>query len=192
MAKTVEAANPYADFVQKDEEIDASKLQSISQVAKQIEEEELSMARLAEEMAEAKKRHTKLVSIDMPDLMEAVKMKTFVTNDGLAVKIETKTRTSLPADRSEQGCDWLEEHDSGAIVKRVVSISFNKEDEEKAKLMTEICSASFPETQQKRSVHPSTLNAHIKQMIEAGLPVDLDLFGVFEQRVAKIGRKKQK
>lgn len=192
MAKTVEAPNPYEQFVEEVEEIDPQKLLSIAQLAKQIEEEEQGMARLLAEMEEAKKRHTKLTTIDLPDVMEACNMETFVTNDGLAVKVEKKTRTSLPAARIEAGCDWLEEHDSGAIVKRVVSIAFNKEDEDKAKMMTEILGNTFPETQQKRSVHPSTLNSHIRQMIEQGMDVDLDLFGVFEQRVAKIGRKKKK
>lgn len=185
-------ANPYADFIDEKEELDPTKLASISKLAAQIQDEEAGIERLEKELTEAKQRHKKLTEVDMPDLMDEIGVEEFTTAEGLGVKVEKKTRTSLPAARMEEGCDWLEEHGHAAIIKRMVSVAFNKDDEEKAKLMAEVLGNTFEQTEQKRTVHPSTLNAHIRQLIDEGADVDLDLFGVFEQRKAKIKQKKRK
>ena len=76
------------------------------------------------------------------------------------------------------------------IIKNDVILSFSRgEDNVAGSLMGELEQRGFhPES--KTHIHSMTLKAFVKERVEKGLAIDLDLFGAFVARTADVKRRK--
>jgi hypothetical protein len=163
-------------------------LGQLSGLAMDAQRQAARVARLQEELsaAEAELKHT--VERSIPELMDAADMAEYTTKDGVKIKIAEAIRGSISKDNAEKAFKWLEEHNHADLVKREFVIRFGKNEEAWAKKFQ----ADLAKRKQKlacdvkRAVHPSTLASFLKNQLEAGTDIPVDLFGVFRQRVAKI------
>jgi hypothetical protein len=83
---------------------------------------------------------------------------------------------------------WLDDHGHGGIIKRNITVGFNRDQEGDASVLQDELSDRFENVKADRKVEPSTLRAFIADQLEAGAAVPLDLFGAWEQRVARVSR----
>ena len=109
--------------------------------------------------------------------------------EGATVSLEPFVSASIPKDRREEAFSWLRENGLDDIIKNDVILSFGRgEDNIAGSLMVELEGKGFhPES--KTHIHAMTLKAFVKDRFESGEPIDLDLFGAFVARSAKIRRK---
>jgi hypothetical protein len=77
-----------------------------------------------------------------------------------AARITEKNRTSAH--------HWLRENDLGDIIKNIVSVAFGKGEDELATETMDALEKQGLMASQKESVHPSTLKATIRELIESG------------------------
>jgi len=96
---------------------------------------------------------------------------------------------SIPANRKQEAYDWLRDHGLDDIIKNDVVLSFGRgEDDTANKVMLDLENKGFhPES--KTHIHAMTLKAFVKERVENGQPIDLDLFGAFVAKTADIKRK---
>ena len=108
-----------------------------------------------------------------------------------SVTIKPFVSASIPQDRKEEAYEWLRTHGLDDIIKNHVVLSFGRgEDDSANKLMLDLEHKGFhPES--KTHIHASTLKAFVKERVQNGKPIDLDLFGAFVAKTADIKRKSQ-
>lgn len=109
--------------------------------------------------------------------------------DGVAVTIKPIVHASIPEGRREEAFGWLRSSGNEDIIKNDVVLSFGKGSDNVVKsLIADLAGQGFS-PQHKVHVHPMTLKAFIREQMEKGAPINLDLFGAYVLNTAEIRRK---
>lgn len=176
------------DYTNYSEPVGEDKLSQLSDLAKQqvTLEHELLQAEAA--VDKAKERIRIISEVSIPLLMEEVGMSEFSTKDGIKVRVAEDIRASIPKARQGEAVVWLDQHGFAGLVKRKFTILFGKDEESWANKFEADLRKRKRELNVGRdaTVHPQTLKAWVKEQLECGTDLPLDLFGVFRQRVAKV------
>lgn len=133
---------------------------------------------LANQMKELAKEQREIATRTLPDLLRQAGVKEITTLEGL--KVSTKFVVgAIPADSKELAYAWLDSHGHGGIIKRNLSLQFDKgktEDAEKA--AEKLRFLGFDPTL-KMDVHPQTFMAFAREQINNGVMLPLDQWGCF-------------
>jgi hypothetical protein len=161
---------------------------AITQTAIAMKRQEAEVARLEEELKAAQVRLRHLAEHELPGLMDTANMRDFTLADGTKIEVREQLRGSIPKPREEEAFAWLEEHNSGNLIKREFVIDFDRDEEKWAEKFKRDLEQRKKKVRAviKRRVHPQTLVAYLRERLESGVEVPLDVFGVFRQRVAKV------
>ena len=83
---------------------------------------------------------------------------------------------------------WLEENDQARLVKRQFTVEFGKDEERWADKFQRDCAQRKKPLHMKRkkAVHPQSLQAFVKEQLNEGVAIPMDLFGVMRQRFSKV------
>lgn len=163
-------------------------LERISQLAETARRLEQEMERLTIELAEKQDRHSNIMRNIMPDMMLELGMKDFTLTDGSKVAIKESINASISEANKPAAFAWLEEHSFDGIIKTKVSADFGKGEIDGARKAVEALEQAGFSAAMDRSVHAMTLKSFVKEQLEEGNAIPLDLFGVFEFKEAKITR----
>ena len=109
--------------------------------------------------------------------------------DGVTVSRKMMVHASIPVDRKDDAFSWLREQGLDDIIKNDVVVSFGKGEDNMAGDVVGMLQDRGFDPQTKTHIHPSTLKAFVKERIESGKPIDLDMFGAFVANAAEIKRK---
>lgn len=172
-----------------EEKVPQDKLEKIKHFGEKQRKLLRHIAGLENELALAKENLRRVVAQDLPEAMDEVGMTTFTLDDGAKVDIKTVYSASIPEDRKEEAFDWLKNENDDGIIKAEVKVQFGKGEFEIAQSFLNFIrgfneKAINPEY--KESVHFQTLRAYVRERIEGGKPLPLDMFGVFVGREAKL------
>lgn len=86
---------------------------------------------------------------------------------------------------------WLASVGYGSIVKREIKMAFGKEEDQRAaQLYDMVVEAGYSPTD-KQSVHAMTLQSSIKEMLEKGIDVPMELLGAYVQPIVSIKEPKK-
>lgn len=163
-----------------------SDLATLSQFAASLNAAELEAAKLEAQLAAAKAKVADLSERQIPELMDSLGMKTFTTTAGFRVDVKRTIRASIPAANKDRAMKWLDDNGHSGLIKRAIMVAFDRDQEkEAAKLETQLAK-KFENVRTDLRVEPSTLRAFIGEQLAAGSPIPLELFGAWEQRIAKI------
>jgi hypothetical protein len=156
-------------------------VRALKRVEQQIEDAEIHMKSLK---AEKHKLSVELI----PGLMDEMGVERLDV-DGVTVSRKMMVHASIPVDRREDAYAWLRENNLDDIIKNDVVVSFGKgQDNEAGHVVGLLREQGFdPDT--KTHIHASTLKAFVKERVENGKPIDLDMFGAFIANAAEIKRK---
>ena len=154
----------------------------LNSVMEQINETE-------EQLKQLKSDKQRLSIETIPELMDEMGIERLDV-DGATVTLKPFVSASIPSDRRQEAYTWLRENGLDDIIKNDVILSFSRgEDNVAGSLMGELEQRGFhPES--KTHIHSMTLKAFVKERVEKGLPIDLDLFGAFVARTADVKRRK--
>lgn len=163
-------------------------LVQLSATATDLFHAEARVARLEDELKEAKETARHIRENQLPTLMESAGMEEFKTKDGLEIKIATELRGSIPKDHEEEAFAYLEEHNDGGLIKRQFVIDFGRDEEGWArKFMRDLSQRKRQlNTKIKRTVPPQTVKKYVREKLEEGVDIPMDVFGVFRQRFARV------
>lgn len=130
----------------------------------------------------------------IPSIMDDVEITHFGLTSGHQVVIEEKIHASLPKEKRDVGCDWLEKNGHGHIVKRTISVPLSTKQGKVADKVLKALEKALKdvpdvEVVNVREVHHSTLGAWARERLREGDEFPMDTFGIHRQRVAKIKEK---
>lgn len=165
-------------------------LAALSKLAEELSEAQAQVEVLSAALEIAQKRVTDISEHQLPELMDAVGLETITTQSGLVVQMKNVVRASIPLARRGEAMEWLEQNGHGAMIKREVSVSFGRDQQDEAKKLMNDLSGEYDVKADSR-VESSTLRAWVAEQLEAGNEVPQDLFGVFQQRQAKVALPKE-
>lgn len=164
------------------DEEDADVQDQLSQVvdlAQDMLDHQAKCEALEEQLKLEKEKFNHINQIVLPELMASIGMSEFKLENGIKLKVEDVISAKIPEDRENEAFAWLEETGNAGMVKSQISLAFakdqQKKEEEVLKALGE-CDVSFS---RKRGIHFQTLKAFVKGQLEAGEPLDQELFGVF-------------
>lgn len=174
---------------EKDEASPEDKLERIRHFGAKQKEITKEIADLENDLEIAKGKLRRVVEQDLPEAMDAVGMLDFTLDDGTKIKVKPFYSASIPEERKPEAFDWLKENDFDAMIKAEVTVKFEKGEFEIAQSFMQFIrgfneKAVVPEY--KEGVHWQTLRAFVKEQIEGGHPIPLDMFGVFVGRKAEL------
>jgi hypothetical protein len=150
-------------------------------VEQEVEEAETLLKNLK---SEKQKLSTQMI----PDLMDEMGVER-VDVDGLTVTKKQIVAASIPVDKRELAFDWLRDRGLDDIIKNDVVCSFGRGQDNLAKDAFWTLKDKGLEPSTKTHIHPMTLKAFVKDRVEQGQEIDLDLFGAFLTNAVEIKRK---
>jgi hypothetical protein len=165
-----------------------NQLDSISRLASTAANLEQKIQQTEDLLKKTKADLHKITNEKLPELLETMGLQKFTLTDGSEISVKPIYAASIPKDRKAEAFKWLRDHEFGDLVKNNVSVTFGRgEDEDAAFLIKKIGEAGFSASQAEK-VEPMTLKAWLRERVEAGDPVPLDLFGAFISQRATIKR----
>jgi len=125
----------------------------------------------------------------IPTMMQEMNIKSIKLEDGSAVEVKPIYGASISAERKEEAFNWLRINGLGDLIKNEVTVSFGRNEDNKAIAYANLAAENGFQPAQKLKVEPMTLKALVRERIEAGKDMPSDLFNVFAGNRTKIIRK---
>ncbi len=136
------------------------------------------------------KKNIELISGEViPTMMQEMNISTLKLADGSAVEVKPIYGASITADKKEEAFNWLRNNGLGDLIKNEVTVSFGRNEDNKAVEYAVLAQGKGYQPVQKLKVEPMTLKALVRERIESGKDMPTDLFNVFAGSRTKITRK---
>ena len=180
------------DF-EKDQQDAMKKTAGVQSLADQVERLEDLEARLKLQEDEIKgtKAQIQKVSGDIiPTMMSEMGLAELKLHDGSHLKVSTSYRATITEANKESAFNWLRENGLGDIIKNEISVSFGRNEDNKAANYADLARGQAFQPTQKMKVEPMTLKALVRERIEAGKEMPTEIFGVFSENKTTIKRNK--
>ena len=161
-------------------------LKTVSDLAKyQVALEDKIKAK-EEELATLKDQFKQCSQTDLPEALAETGLTEIKLTDGSKITVMQFYNASIPKDRAEEAHAWLRAHDHGDLIKNTVSCDFGRGEDKQAQVLRESLANSGISFTDKIGVHPQTLKAFVREQVESGQTLPLDLLGVYIGQKTKI------
>lgn len=171
---------------------DGNILAKITRIAKEAREAEADVVRCEEQLKAAQGRVRNLKEFVLPELMAEAKQERLKTQDGYELEVKETLRASIPAQNLPQAILWLTANQQSGIIKREIKLAFGKDEDQKAAETLDTLLEHGLTPADKQFVHPQTLAATIRELLENGVDVPLELLGAHVQKGVTIKEAKKK
>ena len=127
----------------------------------------------------------------IPEMMQEMNMQSMKLADGSAVEVKPVYGASIPVAKKEEAYNWLRNNGLGDIIKNNVTVSFGRNEDDKATAYSFLAKSSGYEPVQALKVEPQTLKAVLRERVESGQDVPTDVFNLFVGSQTKITKNKR-
>ena len=180
------------DF-EKDQQDAMKKTDNIQSLADQVEKLEELQSRLETQeqiMKDTKKQIERISGEVIPTMMSEMGLAELKLQDGSHLKVSTSYRATITEANKEAAFNWLRNNGLGDIIKNEISVSFGRNEDNKAATYAELAKGQGFQPTQKMKVEPMTLKALVRERIEAGKDMPTEIFGIFSENKTTIKRNK--
>ena len=177
---------------EKDQQEVLDKTKNINQLADKIKELQSQQEQLQqqEDAIKQKKKEIEHLSGEViPTMLSEMGLSFLKLADGSSVEVKTNYSATITQAKKEEAFNWLRENGLGDIIKNEISVSFGRNEDNKAADYAELAKGQGLEPRQKLKVEPMTLKALVRERIEAGKEMPTELFNVFIGNKTTIKRK---
>ena len=168
------------------------KTDNIQSLADQVEKLEALQKRLElqeENMKSTKKQLEHLSGEVIPTMMSEMGLSHLKLMDGSSVDVKPNYSASISIANREAAFGWLRNNGLGDIIKNEISVSFGRNEDNKAADYANLAESQGYQPQQKLKVEPMTLKALVRERLEAGKEMPTEIFNVFVGNKTTIKRK---
>ena len=172
------------DILDKTDDIDklANKIKEMQAIQKDIEQNE--------EYLKQKKKDLEQISGEaIPTMLTEMGLSYLKLADGSSVEVKTNYSANITQANKEKAFNWLRENGLGDIIKNELTVSFGRNEDNKAAEYAELAKGQGYQPTQKLKVEPMTLKALVRERIEGGKPLPTEIFNVFIGNKTTIKRK---
>ena len=179
------------DF-EKDQTEVLDKTTNINKLADKIKELQAHQQQLAiqEDAIKQKKKDIEYLSGEViPTMLSEMGLSFLKLQDGSSVEVKTNYSATITQAKKEEAFNWLRENGLGDIIKNEISVSFGRNEDNKAADYANLAKGQGFEPQQKLKVEPMTLKALVRERMEAGKEMPTELFNIYVGNKTTIKRK---
>ena len=179
------------DF-EKDQENVLQKTTNIQSLADQVEKLEALHKRLElqeDNIKNTKKELDHLSGEVIPTMMSEMGLSHLKLMDGSSVDVKPNYSASITIANKDAAFQWLRDNGLGDIIKNEISVSFGRNEDNKAADYAVLAAERGYQPTQKLKVEPMTLKALVRERIENGKDMPVELFNVFVGNQTTIKRK---
>ena len=177
---------------EKDQQKVIRKTENIQSLADQVEKLESLQKRLElqeDNLKNTKKQIDHLSGEVIPTMMSEMGLSHLKLMDGSSVDVKPNYSASITIANREAAFGWLRNNGLGDIIKNEISVSFGRNEDNKAADYAALAEGHGYQPQQKLKVEPMTLKALVRERIEAGKEMPTEIFNVFVGNKTTIKRK---
>jgi len=179
------------DF-EKDQEEVIKKTENIQSLADQVErlqKIEEDIKKNEEYLKDKKKELEHLSGEVIPTMLSEMGLSYLKLQDGSSLEVKTNYSATITQANKEKAFNWLRNNGLGDIIKNEISVSFGRNEDNKAADYAELAKGQGFQPTQKLKVEPMTLKALVRERIEAGKEMPTELFNIFVGNKTTIKRK---
>lgn len=139
---------------------------------------------LEAKLKQVKSKLHQVSTVDIPEVFQEMgNIGEIKLLDGRSVKVSSDISVSMKKDNlSENDCfKFLDENQLSSIIKSQFSIAYGKDQQDKVDETRNTLLESNLDFSEKRNVHPSTLKASVKGLLEQGVQIP-DSFNFFQYK----------
>jgi len=164
--------------------------------AKSLSEQVLKLKAMEDDLAAKEdvikklKQDIDIISSEViPTMMQEMNLSTLKLADGSSVEVKPVYGASISAAKKEEAFNWLRNNGLGDLIKNEITVSFGRNEDNKAASYAELAQGQGYQPTQKLKVEPMTLKALVRERLESGKEMPTDLFNVFAGNRTKITSK---
>ena len=179
------------DFEQDQQQV-IKKTDNIQSLADQVERLEDLQKRLElqeENMKNTKKELEHISGEVIPTMMSEMGLSHLKLMDGSSVDVKPNYSATITVANREAAFNWLRQNGLGDIIKNEISVSFGRNEDNKAADYAELAKGQGVHPTQKVKVEPMTLKALVRERLEGGKEMPTELFNIFVGNKTTIKRK---
>ena len=140
-------------------------------------------------IAEMKREEQRLSGEVIPTLLAETGLASLKLADGSHVEVKPYYSANISVANRDKAFQWLRENGLGDIIKNEISVSFGRNEDNKAADYAALAQERGYQPTQKLKVEPMTLKALVRERIEGGKPLPTEIFNVFIGNKTTIKRK---
>jgi len=169
-----------------------TKTENIRSLADQVERLENLNQEIEKKEKDLKQRKKDLEYLSgevIPTMMSEMGLSHLKLMDGSSVDVKPNYSANITIANREAAFNWLRNNGLGDIIKNEISVSFGRNEDNKAADYAALAQERGFQPTQKLKVEPMTLKALVRERIEAGKEMPTELFNVFVGNKTTIKRK---
>ena len=168
------------------------KTENIQSLADQVEklntlDQEVEI--LEKNLKQKKKDFEYLSGEVIPTMMAEMGLSQLKLMDGSLIDVKPNYSANITIANRDAAFNWLRTNGLGDIIKNEISVSFGRNEDNKAADYVALAAERGYQPTQKLKVEPMTLKALVLERIEAGKELPTELFNVFVGNKTTIKRK---
>ena len=140
-------------------------------------------------LKDLKKEFERLSGEVIPTMMAEMGLSHLKLMDGSSVDVKPNYSASITIANRDAAFKWLRDNNLGDIIKNEISVSFGRNEDLKAADYASLASERGYQPTQKLKVEPMTLKALVRERMENGKEMPVELFNVFVGNKTTIKRK---
>ena len=177
---------------EEDQQEVVKKTDNIQSLADQVERLQSIQSRLESEEGAVKDTKKELEHISgevIPTMMAEMGLSHLKLMDGSSVDVKPHYSATITKANQEAAFNWLRNNGLGDIIKNEISVSFGRNEDNKAADYAALAAERGFQPTQKLKVEPMTLKALVRERLEAGKSMPTEIFNVFVGNKTTIKRK---
>ena len=178
---------------EQDQQDAMSRTENIQSLADQVQRLEGLLQKIEtseNNLKDLKKAYQHISGEVIPTMMSEMGLSELKLQDGSHLKVATSYRATITEANKEAAFTWLRNNGLGDIIKNEISVSFGRNEDNKAADYAALAQERGYQPTQKLKVEPMTLKALVRERIEAGKEMPTEIFGVFSENKTTIKRNK--
>ena len=194
MNNTFKVKESLIDIMEKDSQLDNlkdSKITDISTLCQKQVDLESEIQHDKKKLGEKEESLRKLSLEIIPNALAEMNLKSLKLADGSEVSIKDFYHARITEKNKSLAYKWLRDHGYGDLIKNEIAVPFGRGEDARANELLKTLVNTGYEPNQKTVVHPQTLKAFVKEQLESGKELPLDLLGAYagQKTVIKKGGK---
>ena len=143
-----------------------------------------------EEALKTRKKEIDRISGEViPTMLSEMGLSQLKLADGSSVDVKPFYSATISAQNKDKAYSWLRTNGLGDIIKNEISVSFGRNEDNKAADYAALAQERGFQPTQKLKVEPMTLKALVRERIEAGKEMPTEIFNIFVGNKTTIKRK---
>ena len=170
----------------------SNKVIELKNIEDEIENAEKSISKLKEQ--------SKVLSeVEIPKMMQEMNITKLKLKDGESIELKPFYYASIAKWRNESDSDfldrkdkaftWLRDNGLGDIIKNDITVTFGRDEDNKALQYADLAKSNGFEPIQRETVHAVTLKALVRERLENNLEMPSDIFKIYAGNSTKIKRR---